>query len=196
MSKTKIGEQMISSRKKASSILLMAGAALSMLHVQAAPQKKSASHEAPQKTTTSKASNKKTETAQCPKQPIVDPAPEKKEIDIKKNQAPRTIKITNSIEDRQLAYNYCFVSYSPTSFNVQVNGKTIDPTKSEMISISDNKITVRYDYAFLGGKRKGCKEIEFEIDPGATDLSMNFSWNKESRIVIDKAKPVIITKIY
>jgi hypothetical protein len=65
-----------------------------------------------------------------------------------------------------------------------------------MISISDNKITVRYDYAFLGGKRKGCKEIEFEIDPGATDLSMNFSWNKESRIVIDKAKPVIITKIY
>lgn len=172
---------MIIYRKRASSILLMTGAALNIHYIQAASQKKIAT-KVTQNTHQEQSLNKH----------FIDD----KKGSLRKSDSSRQLTITNNIQDAQLAYTYCFMSYKPTSFSVQVNGKIIDQAKSERISITDNKIRVRYDYAFLNGKRKGAKEIEFEIDPQASNLALQFSWDKESRIVIDNAKPTAISKIY
>lgn len=108
----------------------------------------------------------------------------------------RTLKVTNNISDKSLAYKYGFISYSPSSFAVHVDGKKIEATETLPITLQDNKITMRYDYEFLGGKRKGAKEIVFEIPAHTNELSFNFSWKEDHHFIINNAKPVAIKEIY
>jgi len=54
----------------------------------------------------------------------------------------------------------------------------------------DGIIEVRFDYAFLNGKRKGAKIIVFEVDNGIVDLNITFNWKTKWQVLINNAKPV------
>jgi hypothetical protein len=108
----------------------------------------------------------------------------------------KTVIVTNGIQDKMLKYDYGFVSYSPTTFKIEINGTPLEQGKSISMSIHTNKIGVRYDYAFLAGVYKGAKLIEFELPQEVDQVTITFSWDRESRIVIGDAKPLAITKIY
>jgi hypothetical protein len=108
----------------------------------------------------------------------------------------KTVVVTNGIQDKMLKYDYGFVSYSPTAFKIEINGTPLEQGKSMTINTNTNKITVRYEYAFLAGVYKGAKLIEFELPQEVDHVTITFSWDRESRIVIGDAKPLAITKIY
>jgi len=103
---------------------------------------------------------------------------------------PRNIRIKNSIEQNMLKYEHWTGTYEPTTFALAVNNKEIKPgtqTKTQMI---DGIIAVRFDYAFLNGKRKGAKIIIFEVDENTKDLNITFEWKDKWQVLIENATPV------
>lgn len=160
------------------------------------PKKQEKCNVAPKQKNTG-AKREKKEKKSSSQTPSKEPKTESAEIAHKSTPIPtsRTITITNGIRDEMLAYTYGFFSYSPSSFSVEVNGKPIDK-KNSTINADNNQITVRYDYAFLGGKRKGAKAVDFEIPADMNDITVKFSWDSEWRVVIDNAKPLKVTQIY
>jgi len=106
------------------------------------------------------------------------------------------ISISNNIDyKKDTTYKWGFISYTPNKFVFKINGQEIAPGKTISIQAS-KKMMVRYDYEFANGKRKGSKEIEFELDPKAKELDMRFSWNNEWRVVFKNgATPVKVTRV-
>lgn len=103
---------------------------------------------------------------------------------------PKKIRIKNSIEKNMLKYEHWTGTYEPTSFALAVNNKEITPGTQEKIQMIDGIIAVRFDYAFLNGKRKGAKIITFEVDENTKDLNITFEWKDKWQVLIENATPV------
>ncbi len=102
----------------------------------------------------------------------------------------KTISIKNNIEQDMLKYKHWSGTYEPSTFVIQVNEKEIEPGTQKSIPMIDGIIEVRFDYAFLNGKRKGAKIIVFEVDNDIVDLNITFNWRDKWQVLIDNAKPV------
>ncbi len=114
---------------------------------------------------------------------------------VKVSNGPRTVKIKNNIVEKKLKYKYLFLSYIPTKFSITINGQELKRDEKMDVTIKDNKLSVRYDYEFMDGKRTGAKVVHFEVDPEAQELDLSFSWKDEWRIIIDGATPTSFERI-
>ena len=102
----------------------------------------------------------------------------------------KTISIKNNIEQDMLKYKHWSGTYEPSTFVIHVNEKEIEPGTQKSIPMIDGIIEVRFDYAFLNGKRKGAKIIVFEVNNDIVDLNITFNWRDKWQVLIDNAKPV------
>ena len=101
-----------------------------------------------------------------------------------------SITIKNSITPPMLEYTWLKKVYKPEFFTLRVNGKPLKPGASLSIPITDNKLTVRYDYSFVVGwwfKRNGANEIIFKLNPTKKEYDLSFSWQNEFRVIIPDA---------
>jgi len=105
-------------------------------------------------------------------------------------KAQTNITVKNNIERNMLKYKHWSGTYEPSTFVIQVNEKKIEPGTQKSIPMIDGIIEVRFDYAFLNGKRKGAKIIVFEVDNDIVDVNITFNWKNKWQVLIDNAKPV------
>ncbi len=100
----------------------------------------------------------------------------------------RTIKVTNNITQKMLAYTKGFMQYTP-DFTLIVNHQAIEPGKQQEITINDNSLTIGYTYNFMNGYKKGSKEIAFTVPATSNELDITFSWKNDWRVIVAGAQP-------
>ncbi len=98
------------------------------------------------------------------------------------------IRITNTIKPQMLKYKFNrWISYSPDSFEVTVNGKSIKPGESITVP-QDKELPIRYGYSFAKGFRTGTKEVTFKFDTQAKESELTFSWDDKHRLNASNAR--------
>ncbi len=105
-----------------------------------------------------------------------------------KEVQPDTIAITNKIKTADLK------KYGQMpQFSIKIGSLILAPGDTIKVPVTNNKLTVRYEYSFLKGVYKGANEVTFNlVDPVKKEYELNFSWKKEHepwRIMIAGAKP-------
>lgn len=101
----------------------------------------------------------------------------------------RNITFSNKITPPMLVYTYLFIKYSPSRFNVTINGETIEPGQEKTIKVTNNTIKVQYYFEF-GSHRSGTRAIEYSVAQTPATASLTFAWKKKIRITIDGATPL------
>lgn len=96
--------------------------------------------------------------------------------------------IINGITKKMTGYEFWGTTYYPDRLAISLNGKPIEEGTSIEIPDNSKTITVRYDYSFAKGFRKGAKEICFELCPEKKSYLLNFSWYNQDRITAEGAK--------
>jgi len=107
----------------------------------------------------------------------------------------KNVTIQNLIEQDMLKYKHWTGTYEPTTFVLSINDKEITSGSKEMVTTVDNILSVRFDYAFLNGKRKGAKIISFEVEENVKDLNITFNWKDKWQVLIDNAIPIEKNKV-
>ena len=107
----------------------------------------------------------------------------------------KNVTIRNLIEQDMLKYKHWTGTYEPTTFVLSINDKEITSGSKEMVTIVDNILSVRFDYAFLNGKRKDAKIISFEVEENVKDLNITFNWKDKWQVLIDNAIPIEKNKV-
>ncbi len=107
----------------------------------------------------------------------------------------KNVTIQNLIEQDMLKYKHWTGTYEPTTFVLSINDKEITSGSKEMVTIVDNILSVRFDYAFLNGKRNGAKIISFEVEENVKDLNITFNWKGKWQVLIDNAIPIEKNKV-
>lgn len=117
------------------------------------------------------------------KTPIITQKNEDKEASLKPPlHKKRTITIKNNISEDMTSYKYWNINYKPSSFKIVIDNQDLSPTQEQRIALDTNKITVRYEYEFLKGYRKGKQDIEIVIPEQPDHFDLEFSWLKEPRL--------------
>lgn len=96
--------------------------------------------------------------------------------------------ITNGITKEMTGYEFWKTKYYPDSLAISINGRPVEIGSSVEIAQNDKTVTVRYDYSFAKGFRKGAKEMLFELNPDKKEYLLNFSWYHDDRITAEGAK--------
>ncbi len=131
-----------------------------------------------------------------------------KEVAIINKTKNTTIVVHNNIKSDMLPFSHWWYgTFKPKELakekdtkllevQVRVNDKIIKPNETITIDSQDGTIKVCYDYNFmvrkkgkLASKRKGAKEVTFNVEPNTKKLNMTFSWDDNHRVVFDKASP-------
>jgi hypothetical protein len=107
----------------------------------------------------------------------------------------RTIKITNNINTKKLDYSKLFVTYTPTTFEVTVNGTLIAPQASAPIKVTGDTVVITYYCEFKDGARKSSHEYTYKLGAKITDCTVTFDWHKEPRIALDDPNAELISDI-
>ncbi len=137
--------------------------------------------------------------SQMHKQTSVAEKPESQRISSQKG----TVTVNNELTKKMITYKY-FVSYSPTKFDLYANGVhlvTLDKkhrpisTNLNKVPLKDGKLVVLYEYEFMGGSRKGAKEVTFDVAPDANVLKLTFNWKNKWRVILDNAIPISVVRI-
>lgn len=142
-----------------------------------------------------------TETKPDSKASCVSKTPSKdlcvrKEPCLLKKPSTRSVTINSNITQKSLGVKKYGMTHHPTSFMVYVNDEPITLGESKKLSLKDNKLMVRYEYAFLGGKYKGCKELLFDLEPKKTSYTLGFSWNDEDHVQVSSATHISTKELY
>lgn len=96
--------------------------------------------------------------------------------------------ITNGITKKMTGYEFWGITYYPDRLAISLNGKPLQEGNSIEIPNTQKTVTVRYDYSFAKGFRKGAKEMCFELSPERKAYLLNFSWYNTNRITAEGAK--------
>jgi hypothetical protein len=108
----------------------------------------------------------------------------------------RTIKIYDDITDAMLSYKHWTGRYTPTFFELAVNGTLFQDTQDPLsIQVIDSLLMIRYTYEFMNGRRGGSKEVTFQLDEQCDEFHITFSWKDEWRIIIDHATPLSVLEL-
>ncbi|MCK5633076.1 hypothetical protein KAH94_04955 [bacterium] len=107
--------------------------------------------------------------------------------------AKRTITVKNSITKKMKQYKK-FGTHTPSRFTIKANNELIEQEKESKITLINNKLDVRYDYAF-GSRRSGAKVVTYDIPKKMNSITITFNWKTEWRILIDGAKPLSVKEI-
>ncbi len=106
----------------------------------------------------------------------------------------KIVTIKNNIEPAMLHYKHWSGTYQPTTFVITINGQEIKPETQYDITITNNQLAVRFDYAFLNGKKKGAKIVSFTVNTNKPTLNLSFSWDDKWQVIIDNATPCQVKK--
>ena len=98
-----------------------------------------------------------------------------------------TVTVTNDITKKMITYTHLFVPYTPTTFTLTVNGKTLEQGDHAAIAVPDNTIEVVYYADFLNGYRKNSQSFTFALKPGTKKVSITFNWHKDPNVLINNA---------
>lgn len=108
---------------------------------------------------------------------------------------PNNYTITNGITKEMTGYEFWNTKYYPDSLDISINGQAVKIGNSIEIAQNDTTITVRYDYSFAKGFRKGAKEMLFELNPAKKKYLLNFSWHHDDRITAEGAKLKVAKRV-
>lgn len=107
----------------------------------------------------------------------------------------RIITVTHHINNETLGYQHWTGTYHPTTFVIHANDIHLDEeNKPFKIEITDNTLAIRFDYAFLNGKRKGAKSILFDIPDQLEQCDITFDWKDEWQMLVEGADPIEVIK--
>ena len=106
----------------------------------------------------------------------------------------RKITIKNDITEKMTKYRHILGRYKPTNFAISINGQKVDLGQEKTVTISDNKLKVRYDYQF-GSHKTGAKVVEFLVPENMKFATITFNWKKKWRILINRATPLSVEEI-
>ena len=112
-----------------------------------------------------------------------------------KKARKKKIQVKNNITPKMIAYKHWSGTYTPNQFVMTINGKKINSGDIHTFKITDKKLTVRYDYTFMKGRRKGAKEVTFKIDEKKDLFGITFSWKDKWHIIIDNATAESIQEV-
>lgn len=99
----------------------------------------------------------------------------------------KSITVHNKITKDMLGYKYIIMNY-PSVFSIKVNDVLIPAGQSQTIAITNNILTVQYEYEF-GKRRKGSKAIEFKVPATIKNTDLTFSWNDDWRVKLSNGTP-------
>jgi len=111
-----------------------------------------------------------------------------------KSKIEKIILINNNIQPYMLRYKHWSGTYEPTTFVITINGQKIRPHTQYKITIINNQLDVRFDYAFLNGKKKGAKIVRFTLNTNRSALNLSFSWHDKWQVIIENATPYKVKK--
>ena len=106
-----------------------------------------------------------------------------------KSKVQKTIIMKNNIKLAMIRYKHWSGTYEPTTFIITVNAQEIKPHTEQNVTITNNQLDVRLDYAFLSGIRKGAKTVSFTVHTNKPTLNLSFSWHDKWQIIIENATP-------
>jgi hypothetical protein len=153
------------------------------------------------------------ETTQAPQQEL--PSQEKTSVlaslqkpDEKKEPkkvCQRAVTIHNKITDDMATYKKHWSGNHTPRWNLTVNKCTIESDqKAEIVLLNTDNLTLEFYFEFYAlGRlhRKGTAVAQFSINDECRDLDVEFSWDKEERLVVknktisaeNKAEPLLLT---
>lgn len=103
------------------------------------------------------------------------------------------VTVINNITPEMTTYPHWTKDYTPTTFEISVNGETLNPLEQKEIVVKDNApLKVSYKYSFLNGYRTGEKEESFTVSPDITEpISLEFSWKSSpEHVSLKRITPV------
>jgi len=110
------------------------------------------------------------------------------------SKVEKIIIIKNNIKPIMLRYKHWSGTYEPTTFIITINGQKIRPNTKQNVTISNNQLDVRFNYAFLNGKRRGAKIVSFILNTNSSTLNFSFSWHDKWQVIIENATPQKVKK--
>ena len=111
------------------------------------------------------------------------------------NSITKAVIIKNNIEPEMLKYHHWTGTYTPTTFVITIDGKQLESGDQEVFNVKDGMLEVRFDYAFLNGRRKGAKIVSFEVNGSPNTLDMTFDWLDKWQVILDDAIGFDVDKI-
>lgn len=106
----------------------------------------------------------------------------------------RSIAIHTHISEKSLEYSHWSGTYTP-KFCIHVNNTSVPLTGNTTCAIAGEHVTIRFDYTFMNGYRKGAKEVTYRIMPHTNKLEISFDWNSKWRIIVNNAEPIEIKEV-
>ncbi len=99
------------------------------------------------------------------------------------------LMIQNKCTKKNFGYKHWTGTYYPSNFVLKMDNKVVLTFNGKEFQYPTNKIALskgqtlkaRFDWAFLGGRRSGWKEIEFKINENADRLDLSFDWKSEQK---------------
>ncbi len=143
-----------------------------------------------------KEASRKKEKSDCQEKKIIQPVLVKTDAPIEPQQSTNAIKkitFNNTINKDKLGYRHWGIWYYPSKFILSINGTPIENGTTKEINLASDNMTVRFDYEFLNGLRKGWREVIYMVDSSSASCNIDFNWKDNWQIIIDKAKPVSFT---
>jgi len=106
----------------------------------------------------------------------------------------RTITVKNSITPAMLSYAHWTGTYSPSVFEIEVNGTPLAQGAQTVIPLDkDNSFAVSYHYSFMNGYKTGARKVTFSVDPEKSEpekhgiVELGFSWKNKWHVISDQA---------
>jgi len=113
-------------------------------------------------------------------------------------QATKEITLTDDLVKKSLGYKHWTGWYYPTKWELKLNdelvltfdGKEFTHVKRKITLDPTKPLKAYFDFEFLHGKRKGWKQVMYQVDPNANNLKIDFDWKEanDHQILISPAK--------
>ena len=113
---------------------------------------------------------------------------------------PKEIKLTDDLTKKSLGYKHWTGRYYPSLWVLKFDGTTVitfdgkefTREKTSIVIDPEKPVKVHFDFEFLGGRRKGWKEVIYQIDKDANTIHIDFDWKepKDDQILISPATPL------
>jgi hypothetical protein len=113
----------------------------------------------------------------------------------------REVIVKNSITPTMLAYAHWTGTYSPTLFEIEVNGSRLEQDAQTKIALDqNNNFTVSYRYSFMNGYKTGARKVTFSVKPENNIpenniIELGFSWKNKWHVISDQATHELIEDI-
>lgn len=107
----------------------------------------------------------------------------------------RSITIKNGITPQMLKYKHWTGTYTPTFFEILIDGKVVPEGDEVSVSIEDNILVVAYRYSFMNGYKTGARKVVFKVNEMSSTVNLAFSWKTKWHVLTEQAEPQLVEDI-